>query len=92
MKAKLYTLKAKNIFTTTGYEMFYGFTNGANIIELWHGMPLKKILRDDEFSSAGLNKNLLYRILHSLNNKCYHITLCGSESVKKFSEMKNEST
>lgn len=71
LKAKLYTLKAKNIFTTTGYEMFYGFTNGANIIELWHGMPLKKILRDDEFSSAGLNKNLLYRILHSLNNKCF---------------------
>ena len=50
LKAKLYTLKAKNIFTTTGYDMFYGFTNGANIIELWHGMTIKKILRDDEFS------------------------------------------
>jgi hypothetical protein len=28
----------------------------------------------------------------SSHNKWYHITLCGSENVKKFSEMKNEST
>ena len=67
LRAKWYSFRAKNIFTTTGYEMFYGFTNGANIYELWHGMPLKKILRDDEFSSAGLNNNVLYQLLHKLN-------------------------
>lgn len=51
-KAFLLSLKAGKVFTTTGGEFFLGFFNEAEYYGLWHGMPLKKILRDDEFSGG----------------------------------------
>lgn len=71
LKAIYYSATAGKIFSTTGYEMFYGFTNGAEIYELWHGMPLKKILNDDDFSGGNIRKNKLSHILYKINRKFF---------------------
>ena len=41
---------AEKIFVTTGGEINMFFCNGAEYYNLWHGMPLKKILNDDKHS------------------------------------------
>lgn len=71
IRAMWLTSRAGKIFSTTGYEMFYGFTKGAEVYELWHGMPLKKILNDDDFSGGKIRKNLLANILYKINKKFF---------------------
>lgn len=71
IRAMWLTFRAGKIFSTTGYEMFYGFTKGAEVYELWHGMPLKKILNDDDFSGGKIRKNLLANILYKINKKFF---------------------
>lgn len=71
IKALFLSSRASKLFSTTGYEMFYGFTKGIEFYELWHGMPLKKILNDDEFSGGTIRKNILSKILYKINQKFF---------------------
>lgn len=71
LKAMWLAFRAGRIFSTSGYEMFYGFSNGAELYELWHGMPLKKILDDDDFSGGNIRKNILANILYKINRKYF---------------------
>lgn len=71
IKALFLSSRASKLFSTTGYEMFYGFTKGIEFYELWHGMPLKKILNDDEFSGGTMRKNILSKILYKINQKFF---------------------
>ncbi|MCF0126292.1 MAG: CDP-glycerol glycerophosphotransferase family protein, partial [Clostridia bacterium] len=71
IKALYLTMRASKLFSTTGYEMFFGFTKGIEFYELWHGMPLKKILNDDEFSGGNIRKNVLGKILYKINYRFF---------------------
>ncbi len=54
LKAYWYALRAKNVVTVTSREdigkNLVPFTGRMRQIQLWHGVPLKKIMYDDEFS------------------------------------------
>ena len=52
----LYALRAGKVFTSTGGEFNLFFLNGCEYYALWHGMPLKKILKDDT-NSGGKSAN-----------------------------------
>lgn len=71
LKALWLSFRAGKLFSTTGYEMFYGFTKGIEFYELWHGMPLKKIVNDDEFSGGSIRKTFLAKILYKINNRFF---------------------
>lgn len=45
-----FLLRAGNVISITGYEFPLIFINGTNLYEIYHGMPLKKILRDVDFT------------------------------------------
>lgn len=68
-KSILLTLRAKYICTSTGIgdigELNVNVTGGAYLINLWHGLPLKKIMYDDEYSKNAKN-NLKNKILYYL--------------------------
>lgn len=52
-KGILLSLKAKYIFVSSGKkDINYLFINGAKLVHLWHGNPLKKIGLDDKYSSV----------------------------------------
>ncbi len=61
IEAKKYLKKAKFVFYTTNEidigKNNIGYIGGAVIVNLWHGIPIKKIMYDDKFSK--LNKNKL---------------------------------
>lgn len=50
LKGIRYCLKAGALFSTSGSEVMDMFCNGVTHFSLWHGMPLKMILRDDDKS------------------------------------------
>lgn len=53
IKGVIYSLRAKYIFVSCGKnDVNYRFINGATLIHLWHGNPLKKIGLDDNYSSV----------------------------------------
>ena len=58
IKSFILILRAKNIFSISGYEFPLHFINGSNFYELWHGMPLKKILLDDDSEIQKYKSNL----------------------------------
>lgn len=67
-----YCLRAKYCFLVTSKsDVNARFINGAKIIYLWHGMPLKKIGYDRDFHNE--RQTLLQRILYPYNNlfSCY---------------------
>ena len=48
-----YSLKAKYVFVSSGKNDINNyFVNGATLVHLWHGNPLKKIGLDDNYSSV----------------------------------------
>lgn len=63
------TVRAEKIFSTSADEFFLGFTKGCDFIELWHGMPLKKIGYDDKVSKG--NESFGHKIGLLLNKKCF---------------------
>lgn len=63
------TFRAGKIFSTSADEFFLGFTKGCDFIELWHGMPLKKIGYDDKISKG--NETFMHKISLALNKKCF---------------------
>lgn len=53
LKAIYYTILAKYIFVSSGKKDINSlFSNGAIIIQLWHGSPMKKIGLDDHYSKV----------------------------------------
>ena len=64
-EGKALAKSAKYIFTATGRidvgQDNLQYLGGAYYINLWHGLPLKKIMYDDEYSEAS-KKNLKYYV------------------------------
>ncbi|MBR1536285.1 MAG: CDP-glycerol glycerophosphotransferase family protein [Treponema sp.] len=56
LSAMFIKLCAGNFFSITGDEFSLRLINGANFYEIWHGMPLKQILNDDDLSVGGDGK------------------------------------
>ena len=53
LKGAYFSLKAKYIIVSSGKnDINKHFVNGAKLIHLWHGNPLKKIGLDDNYSSV----------------------------------------
>ena len=78
-KGKYYASKAKIAIVTHrgGYSdisdlPFFRFTKETKIIQLWHGIPLKKIAFDDKiFSFTHDEDNLTYKIKSSIKNTLF---------------------
>lgn len=70
LKAMWLAFRAGRIFSTSGKEFFWGFTKGAVFMELWHGMPLKKIGFDDSVSKG--NGTFLHNLSVEMNKKFFH--------------------
>lgn len=67
--AKWLTFRAGMIFSTSSDEFFFGFTKGAIFMELWHGMPLKKIGFDDNVSKG--NGTFLHKLGLEMNKRFF---------------------
>jgi len=53
LKSVYYTAIAGHVFVTSGKKDINSlFTNGAKMVHLWHGNPIKKIGLDDSYSPA----------------------------------------
>jgi CDP-glycerol glycerophosphotransferase (TagB/SpsB family) len=65
LKGVYFSLKAKYIIVSSGKkDINKHFVNGAKLIHLWHGNPLKKIGLDDNYSSVnGLFYSKIVRYL-----------------------------
>lgn len=82
IKGIYYCLRAKKIFVTTGGEINMFFCNGAEYYNLWHGMPLKKILNDDKHSKKSnansynefLEKHFIWKANFTKQKKLYTIS------------------
>ena len=70
-EAKALAKRAKYIFTATGRrdigQETLQYLGGAYYINLWHGLPLKKIMYDDEYS--GMSKKSLKNYVKELMEK-----------------------
>jgi CDP-glycerol glycerophosphotransferase (TagB/SpsB family) len=87
LKGIYYTLRAKNyIFDHHSKDISFWFSGGANKINLFHGIPLKKIHNDNKFDRVRNPSNLWDRIRWTFrriqNEKPYHYYLSTSEYVK----------
>ena len=77
-----YLLRAEKVFVTTGGEINLFFCNGAEYYMLWHGMPLKKILNDDNYSKNSrknsynefLEKTFVWKANFTKQKKLYTIS------------------
>lgn len=82
LKGMYYLLRAEKIFVTTGGEINLFFCNGAEYYMLWHGMPLKKILNDDNYSKNSrknsynefLEKTFVWKANFTKQKKLYTIS------------------
>lgn len=75
MRGIFYQLRAKNVYVSTGAaDVEKNLIGGANLINLWHGIPLKKIMYD--VSPPGLEEKIR---LKATNN----FVTCSSISLKK---------
>ncbi|EMF0341827.1 CDP-glycerol glycerophosphotransferase family protein [Enterococcus faecium] len=69
-----YQLRAKNVYVSTSVaDVEKNLIGGANVINLWHGIPLKKVMYD--VSSPGLEEKIR---LKATNN----FVTCSSLSLK----------
>lgn len=91
LKGAFLSLRAKYICTATGMldigEKNIKFLGRAYYINLWHGLPLKKIMYDDEFSNMAKNnlKNKIIDILNYIPYKNYYV-VSTSETISKIYE------
>ena len=74
-------------FVSTGYTDINIFTTAnMKIINLWHGIPLKKIMKDDDITGQ-LNKKTLYtklkKFFFPFVHDRYYSTIATSEDVVK---------
>jgi CDP-glycerol glycerophosphotransferase (TagB/SpsB family) len=61
LKSLYYLVFAKKFFLSHGtFDLSPIFMNGISVVQLWHGIPLKKIVNDVHRSESLLKKVLLY--------------------------------
>lgn len=70
-KAKRLMLRASQVFTSNGYDIDFKLGNGSSYIMLWHGMPLKKICRDDTNSGGARTKNKLIGLYRNIYKRIF---------------------
>jgi len=81
LKAIYYSLLAKNVMFSSGKkDVNYLTINGANLIQLWHGSPLKKIGLDDKYSNANsfLQRKIISFFFPFIYGYNYHYTLSNA--------------
>lgn len=82
-------MRSKYCFTVTGrrdlgkYDS--NFMGNTYHIDLWHGVPLKKIMYDDEFSSKGKFHDTIAKILEYLPLRKYYV-VSTSDAISKIYE------
>jgi len=88
LKGYLCTLSAKYGFVSTGfYDINIFACANMKMINLWHGIPLKKIMQDDNITRIAADDNSLYQrakkffFPFSFNN--YYASIAPSETVCK---------
>ena len=83
MKAIYYTLLCEYIFISSGKKDVNSlYSNGAKLVQLWHGSPLKRIGLDDEYSSAHnfFNSIITKNLAPYWYEYNYHYTVTNSET------------
>ena len=86
-QAKYHALTAKNyIYTCYVSDIGYQYSRGANCINLWHGLPLKKIEFDIHSGPLAkkFNGTIKSRIKHPEIYRRHDYVLCPSEYVYKY--------
>lgn len=61
-EGKQYMKKAKYVFVSTGWrDIDENLIGGATVINFWHGVPLKKIMYDDQiYNTLNIRGNIAY--------------------------------
>ena len=57
-----YTMRASVAFTCTGRFDINYFVRPPVVINLWHGIPLKKVAADDDITNIPLGKRLVFKV------------------------------
>lgn len=89
LKGMYYSLKAKVGIVSNGMKDINMFLTGnMQIIQLWHGIPLKKIMFDDKitFKNPTILKKILFLIFPFLKKNLYYLDallIATSEEVQK---------
>lgn len=83
-KAIFHQLTAGVYFTCTGKEdVDYYLLGSAKHVELWHGVPLKKIMYDDKYNkSVDVRESQLKTLLKNKMNK-KHYVIATSKKIKE---------
>ncbi|MBN1060031.1 CDP-glycerol glycerophosphotransferase family protein [Clostridium botulinum] len=69
LKGIFYQLRAKYYFTCTSAEDVNSCLLGRAVhINLWHGIPLKKIMWDDKISNSYYEKNKIKKVISDIYN------------------------
>lgn len=87
-QAKYHALTAKNfIYTCYVSDIGYQYSGGANCINLWHGIPLKKIEFDIQSGPLArkFDGSLISKIKHPEIYRRHNYVLCPSEYVYTYS-------
>ncbi|MCO8100045.1 CDP-glycerol glycerophosphotransferase family protein [Acinetobacter indicus] len=87
-KAKFHALTSKNfIYTCYVSDIGYQYSRGANCINLWHGIPLKKIEFDIKTGplTKKFNNSFKSKINHPEIYRRHDYVLCPSEYVYGYS-------
>ncbi|MBQ2980624.1 MAG: CDP-glycerol glycerophosphotransferase family protein [Lachnospiraceae bacterium] len=70
-------MRAKYCFTVTGRrdlgKFDSNFMGNSYHIDLWHGVPLKKVMYDDEFSSKGKTHDTIAKMLEYFPLRKYYV-------------------
>lgn len=84
LKGILMQIRSKVYFTCTGRaDVAYQFMGGAMQVNLWHGLPLKKIMYDDKISA----KNIKTGVFSKIKDKLFYIPLKNSMTVSSSPEI-----
>lgn len=90
LRGIFYQLRAKYYFTCTAdYDVNSILLGGARHINLWHGIPLKKIMWDDKISNVFHKKSLVKKVISKIYNlllyfpKRHQYLISSSEEITK---------
>ena len=91
VKGYYYSSRAFYSFITTGFSDVNKYIPATNIINLWHGIPLKKIVYDDRINSSdnlGIKNKIKQKIFHFIRTPSDASFIIASS----YQESKNLST